>query len=279
MILMFKSKLYYLLIFILFSSCEINGQTVVTPVSAELEKLYGRLIKIPDDSTKIQVNDSIKFLIESYVESDSVFNHRFSNLRYLGQITSPDSLIKIVSWNLVFANRSGRYYTYIIRKQNAGMKNLIYRLNADYNEIKIRSDTTYSADNWYGTLYYDIRPQTINGKTSWVILGIDYGNPLISRKLIDVIDFTQDDKIIFGMRIFSSSDSVKYREVFEYSSEAAMSLRFANDGSIVFDHLVPFSPELANDRQYYGPHYSNDAYVPEQGLWKFKLSVDARNIE
>jgi len=94
MIIMFKSKLYYLLIFILFSSGQINGQTVVTPVSAELEKLYGRLIKISDDSTKIQLNDSIKSLIESYVESDSVFNHRFSNLRYLGQITSPDSLWK-----------------------------------------------------------------------------------------------------------------------------------------------------------------------------------------
>jgi hypothetical protein len=111
------------------------------------------------------------------------------------------------------------------------------------------------------------------------VLGIDYGNPLISRKIIDIIDFTPDDKIKFGMRIFSSSDTLKYREVFEYSADAAMSLRFSNDGSIIFDHLVPFSPELANNRQYYGPHYSNDAYVPEQGIWRLKLNVDARNIE
>lgn len=275
---MLKSKLYYLLILILFSSGQINGQTVKTSVSAELEKLFGRLIKT-DDSLKIQVNDSIRSLIEKYVESDSVFIHRFNNLRYLGQITSPDSLLKIVSWNLVLEKQTGKYYTYIIRKQNNGITNLIYRLAENYNEMKIRSDTTYSADNWYGTLYYDIRPQIINGKTSWVLLGIDYGNPLINRKIIDVLDFTEDDKIIFGMRIFSTSDSLKYREVFEYSSEAAMSLRFSADGSIVFDHLVPFSPELTNDRQFYGPHYSNDAYVPEHGLWRFKENVDARNIE
>ena len=276
--LMLKSSLFCILIYILLSTGQINGQTVAKPVSAELEKLYGRLMKISDDSGRIQVNDSIRSLIESYVQSDSVFNHRFTKLRYLGQITSPDSLIKIVSWNLVLANRSGRYYTYIIRKQYAGMKNLIYRLAADYSEMKSRSDTTYSAGNWYGTLYYDIRPQTINGKTSWVLLGLDYGNPLISRKIIDILDFTGDDKIIFGMKIFSMSDTLKYREVFEYSSDAAMSLRFSNDGSIVFDHLVPFSPELAS-RQFYGPHYSNDAYIPENGFWKFKENVDARNIE
>ena len=276
---MLKSRILYLLIFILLSPDQINGQTVTKPVSAELEKLYGRLAKNINDSIKIQVNDSIRSIIESYLKSDSVFNHRFNNLRYLGQITSSDSLIKIVSWNLVLSNRSGRYYTYIIRKQNSGTPDIIYRLEADYSENQIRCDTTYSADNWYGTLYYDIRPQSINERTNWVLLGIDYGNPLISRKIIDILDFTPDDKIEFGMKIFSSSGSVKFREVFEYSSDAAMSLRFASDGSIVFDHLVPFSPELINDRQYYGPHYSNDAYIPENGLWRFKENVDVRNIE
>jgi hypothetical protein len=279
MILMLKSKLTYLLILILFSVNVINGQRATLSVSAELEKLYGRLTKNLNDSVKLQINDSIKSMIESYIESDSVFYHRFNNLRYLGEVTSPDSTLKIVTWNLVLINKPGRYYSYFIKKQRNCKSNIIHRLTAEYNNGQIRNDTTYSADSWYGALYYDIRPQTINGRISWVLLGIDYGNQVITRKIIDVLDYSPEDRIIFGMKLFSSPDTLKYREIFEYSSDAAMSLRFANDGSIVFDHLVPLSPELTIDRKYYVPHYSNDAYVNENGLWRYKINVDARNIQ
>ncbi|HBH83106.1 MAG: hypothetical protein A2X05_07745 [Bacteroidetes bacterium GWE2_41_25] len=276
---MLKNKPVYLLIAILFSVNISNGQTAATTVSEELGRLYGRLAKDLNDSVKIQVNDSIRSIIEVYMGSDTVFNHRFGNLRYLGQVTSPDSLIKIVSWNLVLTGKPGRYYSYIIRKQDDGVPNLIYRLTAEYNDNKIRTDTTYYADNWYGALYYDIRPNILNEGNSWVLLGIDYGNLMITRKIIDILSFTQDNKIQFGMNLFSTTEIIKQRDVFEYSSTATMSLRFAGDGSIVFDHLVPFSPELTGDRQYYGPHFSTDAYIPEKGLWINKLNVDARNKE
>jgi len=279
MILMLKNKLAYLPIVFLFSVNLINGQTVSNSVSVELEKLFGRLAKSLNDSVKIQVNDSIRCIVESYVESDTVFNHKFNNLRYLGQVTSPDSVLKIVTWNLVLINKPGRYYSYIIKKQTNGNRNLIYRLTADYNSGHIRTDTTYSADNWYGALYYDIRTNTLNDPIYWVLLGIDYGNPMITRKIIEILNFTPYDKIQFGMKLFSTPDTIKYREVFEYSSSATISLRFANDGSIVFDHLIPFSPEQTNDRQFYGPQYSNDAYIREDGLWRLNINVDARNIE
>jgi hypothetical protein len=188
-------------------------------------------------------------------------------------------LLKIVTWNLVLKNSPGIYYCYIIKKQTGEKRNLIYSLTAEYKESPFRSDTIYPADHWYGALYYDIRPYSINDRTSWVLLGIDYGNILITRKVIDILDFNDDNNIQFGMKIFSLPDTLKYREVFEYSSAATMSLRFAGDGSIVFDHLVPFSPELSDDRQYYGPHFSTDAFIPENGFWRFRLNVDARNTE
>src|SRR3989304_9565201 len=107
---MLQNKPVYLLIAILFSVNISNGQTAATTVSEELGRLYGRLAKDLNYSVKIQVNDSIRSIIEVYMGSDTVFNHRFGNLRYLGQVTSPDSLIKIVSWNLVLTGKPGRYY-------------------------------------------------------------------------------------------------------------------------------------------------------------------------
>jgi hypothetical protein len=162
---------------------------------------------------------------------------------------------------------------------NTGDKNEIYRLTASYNNVSVRTDTIYSEADWYGALYYDMKPCMTNGAKCWLLLGIDYGNPLISRKIIDVLSFTANDSIVFGKRWFISGEEKKFREVFEYSSNGTMSLRFSSDSSIVFDHLVPFSPELKNDRQSYGPDYSYDAYIFKNGFWKLTINVDARNKE
>lgn len=110
-----------------------------------------------------------------------------------------------------------------------------------------------------------------------MLLGIDFGNPVITRKIIDVLSFTPDGRIVFGRKLFASGDLTKYREVLEYSSEAVISLKFLTDKSIIFDHLVPVSSSLKGKKEYYGPDFSYDAYNLEKGIWRFKSDVDARN--
>ena len=154
---------------------------------------------------------------------------------------------------------------------------MIYKLVTDYKQEPVKTDTTYTQKDWYGALYYEIRPFSVDGLDCWILLGIDYSNIDISRKLIDVLSFTPDDSLLFGKKWFDSGKKVKFREVFEYASNGMMSLRFKSDSSIVFDHLVPFSPEKKDDRQYYGPDYSNDAYNFIKGLWSLIINIEMRN--
>jgi len=257
----------------------VRGQQVLNDTPLVLGKLYERLVNNPADSIRLQINDSIRFIIDSYVTSDTVFKHRFNNLRYLGQIISPDSSIKIITWNLILRSSQNMYFCYFIRKPEFGEKNKIYRLTTSYKEDPIRTDTTINEKDWYGALYYDIRPYLTDGKRCWILLGIDYGNPEISRKIIDVLNITPDDSILFGRKWFESEGKLKYRDVFEYASNGTMSLRFKSDSSVVFDHLVPFSASQKNDRKFYGPDYSYDAYNFMKGLWRMIINVDARNKE
>jgi hypothetical protein len=255
-----------------------EGQVSAKDTPDRLEQLFDRLIDNYNDIARVRVNDSIRMILSNYAKSDSVFNHKFTNLRYLGQIVSPDSLIKIISWNLVLENEPGKYYCYFIRKQQ-GKENLVYDISTSYNEKPVITDTTYKKSDWYGALYYDIRPIVIENNRFWVLLGIDYGNPEISRKIIDVLSFSPDGSMVFGKKWFVSGEKKSYRAVFEYASNAMMSLRFRSDSSIVFDHLVPFSPSHKDDRQFYGPDYSFDAYNFENGIWKLAINVDVRNQE
>src|ERR1035437_235241 len=274
-----KTFISYLLLYIVLSTGIAKSQVSTKDTPQVLEDLFDRLVDNYNDSDRIRINDSIRIILDGYVKSDTVFTHRFTNLRYLGQIMSPDSLIKIITWNLVLENEPGRYFCYFIIKQDPGGENMIYRLSASYNDDPVRTDTTYSEPNWYGALYYDLKPCIIDNRRCWVLLGIDYGNFFISRKIIEVLNFSTDNSIIFGRKWFASGEELKYREVFEYASNAMMSLRFRSDSSIIFDHLVPFSDSHKNDRQYYGPDYSFDEHSFENGIWKLTMNVDARNKE
>jgi len=255
------------------------GQTSSQNVPAELETLFVRLEKVYDDDTRIRINDSIRSILDSYTVSDSVFAHRFTNLRYLGQITSSDNMLKIITWNLILTNSANRYFCYFIRKGEHIKENSIYRLTGVNSGEPVRTDTLYSGDNWYGALYYDLRPVKIKKNVCYVLLGIDFGNRKVSRKIIDVVTFTQDGGMIFGRKWFESGNEFKFRVVFEYDPTGVMSLRFRSGKSVVFDHLVPLSGGAKEEMQSFGAEYSFDSYSFKKGIWKFERNVDVRNKE
>lgn len=270
-------KLRILYILFLFVSVPLTGQDNFTDVESRLDTLFAHLFKVRNDSARLQVNDSICGFIEEYAGSEDIFNHSFRSLRYLGQVTSPDSLLKIISWNVNLENYKGKYFSYLILKSGAGKKNKVTPLRASYSNKPATEDTTYTGKDWYGALYYGIKPVTSNKEKCWVVLGLDYGNPLITRKLIDVISFDDNGLVVFGKKWFETTRGMKFRKIFSYASTGMMTLRFESDTSIVFDHLVPVAAE--NNQVFYGADYSYDSFIFNDGIWKFRLNVDARNYE
>lgn len=256
-----------------------NGQDEYSETETQLENLFSRMASVSADSDRMRVNDSIRSAISAYASTEHIFVHNFSTLRYLGQVTSTDSLLKIISWNLNLENYKGKYFCYIIRKGESGENNRVINLEADYKDGKINTDTTLKASQWYGALYYAIRPVISEGKKDWIVLGLDLGNPAVTRKIIDVVSFDNTDSLVFGRKWFEHPSRARFRAVFEYASSGAMTLRFNSDSSIVFDHLVQIPSLTRDNKVYYGPDYSYDAYVFENGTWKFKLNVDVRNLE
>jgi hypothetical protein len=132
--------------FLIFSS--ISGQITPGSTAAEPEGMFRRLRENRSSLEKLAINDSIKTIIESFASSDSAFRYKFSNLRFLGQITSPDNLIKLITWNLILEDGGNRYFCYIIRRSPGGQQNIVYKLSGIYNEAPLRSDTVYTDSNW-----------------------------------------------------------------------------------------------------------------------------------
>ena len=253
--------------------CQVN----LSQTSRNLEGMFSRIRENLSTEQKLKINDSIRLLVDRYTESDSIFRHKFNNLRFLGQITSPDSLVKIITWNLILETGDNRYFCYFIKKGYRNSSNSIFKLSGLYSEKPVRSDTLYSDSNWYGALYYEIRPfKSAGPETCYILLGIDYGNSFVTRKIIDVLTFGPDHNLVFGKKCFTDGKITRQRVVFEYSTKVVMSLRFLNDKSIVFDHLSSSSPEFRDNHQFWGPDFTFDSYNLENGFWKLNSNVDVR---
>lgn len=264
------------MIFVLTGFSGIAQSVPVGPdTTALLEKLFSRLTSARQDADRIRINDSIVNIIDSYARSDSAFTHKFAGLRNLGQITSKNSQLKIITWNALFDESVGKYYCYFIH--NTGKQNRVYRLESVYDNEPPPGNKQFTGNDWYGALYYDIRQYGKGTNQYWVLLGLDLGNRDITRKVIEVLSLTPEGDIVFGKNIFRKGKSTLNRVLLEYSSSAVVSLRFLTDKYIVFDHLVPVSASLTGKRETYGPDFSFDAYILEKGSWKFTENVDVRN--
>ena len=272
-----KIKNCVIVVAVLFLVIPANGQTGKPDITLILKDLYDRIINAKDDTEKLRLNDSVSSIIGTYAASDSVFKHRFTNLRHLGQIESPDSKLKIITWNIFLRNSPNRYFCYLVRKGEKGQENHVYILTGQNREEAIRTDTTYSASDWYGALYYAIQPFRKDRKVYYILLGLDFGSLLISRKIIEVLDFTPGGELIFGKDCFIKEKGSKFREVLEYSPDGVVTLRLKSRKLIVFDQLAYVSTGHGNGSEQFGAGLYFDGYVLKRGVWRFVTDVDVRN--
>lgn len=272
------SRTSYFLILVLFVLVTGTKIRANNPGVAEiLEKLYDRIFESGDDDEKLRLNDSLRIIIGAYAESDSVFVHNFENLRYLGQITSPDRKLKIITWNVFLRNSPNRYFCYIIRRDGRKMPNTVFTLSGMNREEPVRDDIIYTSADWYGALYYAIRPFRNNKQNCYLVLGLDYGNMRVSRKIIDVLTFSPDDSLILGLDCFIREESKKLREVLEYSPEGIVSLRMEDNKTVVFDQPVTVKTGHGDGYELSAAGVSFSGYVLQRGNWKFVSDIDVKN--
>jgi hypothetical protein len=141
----------------------------------------------------------------------------------------------------------------------------------------IPADRQFTENNWYGALYYAIQPFRNGRTTDYILLGIDYSNLRMTRKLIEVLNFAPDGSLIFGKKCFLDGSVSRYREVFEYSSENVMTLRIHSPKFIAFDHLVSVSGNRNDNPENLGAEYTFDAYILKNGIWTFTRNVNMKN--
>jgi len=261
----------YLLILLMMSQAAI-AQNVV-----KINHYFSNIASAQGDKERLVYNDSLTNSIISYLEiAEDKIRADLSNVNYLGHITSADSLIRILSWNIPVDGRNNLYNCIIY---NVLTESTIL-LRGEDGLSEMESDTVIESKEWYGSLYYDIQALGGADEMTYILLGFDPDNINMNAKVIEILHFDEDGKPVFGKKVFSDGKNETARIIFKYSPLATMMLKFNPARTrIIFDHLSPSSSQFEGQYRYYGPDFSYDALEIKDDKLVLIEDIDLRNTD
>ena len=199
------------------------------------------------------------------------FHYPFESLQTISILYSPDSVFRIFTWQLVINENVIRQHGAIQMKTYDGSLKLFGLIDKSNVTTNI-ADTIGNHNGWIGAIYYKIIQKKSSNQNFYTLLGFDENNIRSSRKIIEVLNFLNDEPT-FGGRYFSyEEDSVfktsQSRYIMEYKKEAGPRLTYDKDlDMIIVEHLVSESNEpkkkwtLVGDGDYEGFKWKGGKWV------------------
>ena len=241
---------------------------------------YGPLtahLKAIGDADSVSASDSASALVKkelgAILNSDSGLTASFAGVP-ISHVSAPDGAFRLFTWNVRHDNGSFLYEGYLLvpgRKKQA-----LYELRDMTDHITKASTVQLTPENWYGALYYAVIPVKRGGKTYYTLLGWKGFSPVETLKVIEVLSLG-GSMPKFGAPLFPADRQRHQREVFAYTAQASMQLKWMPERkAIVVDHLSPTRPEFAGQPAFMAPDLSFDSYTWDKDHWRLDRDVDLR---
>ncbi|MBI3135026.1 MAG: hypothetical protein HYZ14_10180 [Bacteroidetes bacterium] len=257
----------------------VENDTFLIRKEAEINVILTDLRKAETDMEREMINMDLQEELKNLLVYPGVMNYPFAAWTTMSTISAPDGAFRLFNWNVEDEFGMHSHFCFLVKPDNAN-ENTIIQLAEDRLTITPRPEQTLTADHWYGALYYNIVPVKKGNKTLYTIFGYNGNDNATNRKLLDVFYF-KGKSLRMGYPLFQEGPGSAHllrRVFFEYSEKAIISLRVNDNlGAIVFDHLVPETPQLEGIYDYYIPDMTYDGYKWENGIWVYVEDIIAYN--
>lgn len=257
----------------------IENDTFLIRKEGEIGEILTNLRTAQTDMDREIFNMTLVEEIKNLLVYPGVLTYPFSSWTTMSTIASPDGAFRLFNWNIEDETGMHSHFCFLVKPLN-DESNHVIQLTEDRLTIPPRPDNTLTADHWYGALYYNIVPVKKGSKTLYTIFGYNGNDQTTNRKILDVFYF-KGKTLRMGYPLFQEAPGSQHllrRVFFEYSEKAIITVRMNDNlGAIVFDHLVPETPQLEGLYDYYIPDMTYDGYKWENGIWVYVEDVIAYN--
>jgi len=135
------------------------------------------------------------------------------------------------------------------------------------------SFSTYTADAWYGALYYQIIPFDRDGKKYYMLLGFNGENSIINTKVADVLDLNGPEPKL-GVPVFIGQDEPMTRILLSYADVSTVHIRYDSAlGGIIYDHLLDLPGVGSNGESMPVADGSLVGWILKDGNWNYQEEV------
>lgn len=243
--------------------------------SSEIDSLnkYGKeIIESSTDEQKAAANSKFKAVLEEVLTNNASFDADFSEVEKISVLKAHQ--LKIYNWTLPHTDGTYTYFAFTQFK-TTDEKVIVTELIDKSAELEKLETKTFTANTWFGALYYEIIHDKKIGEDYYTVLGWDGNNLMTNKKVIDVIVVDNKGNIKLGAPIFKMEKRTQRRVIFEYSKNASMSLKYhPKQQQIIFDFLVPASSRVKGIYEYYGPALDTfDALTLTKNKWVYEKDV------
>ena len=230
-----------------------------------------KIIQGINASDRLDADSMFTRMLVRALKTKNSFHYPFESLQTISVQYSPDSVFRIFTWQLVINENIIRQHGAIqMRTYDGALK--LYPL-IDKSDVTANvQDTIGNNFGWIGAIYYKIIQTKSSNQNYYTLLGFDENNIRSSRKIIEVLNFLNDEPT-FGGRYFSYEDDAVFktsqsRFILEYKKEAGPRLTYDKDlDLIIVEHLVSESNEpkkkwtLIGDGDYEGFKWKGGKWV------------------
>lgn len=191
----------YILIGILLISIHnsIFGQSIVNTDSSgiALQKLASRIQEDTISINRLHADSLFTRALVQTLKTPHSFQYRFDSLTAIKHIKSPDGKFKFFSWQVDLGDGTYRQRGAMqLPSEDGQLKLLPFFDNSDF--IQNNSIGVFDRKKWIGAIYYDIIPIPYHGETIYTLLGFDENNTAISKKIIEILRFENNEPILGG---------------------------------------------------------------------------------
>ena len=222
--------------------------------------------------------DSLNTLVEkdlrSLLNTEGSLTASFTELP-MTRVDAPDGAFRLFTWNLPRTDGSHRYLGFLLARTKRGQA--LYELRDMTEKTPSPEVPELGPEKWYGALYYELIPSNTGGRTMYTLLGWKGYSKAETRKVIEVLSF-KGEKPRFGAPLFGKGKLKAMRKVYGFAAQSTMSMRYDPAlEAIVMDHLSPSRADMKDQRAFYGPDMTHDAFYWHKGEWWFGPDIDLRD--
>lgn len=162
-----------------------------------LQKLASRIQEDTIAKNRLHADSIFTKSLVQTLKSPYSFKFKFDSLTAIKHITSPDGKFKFFSWQVDLGDGTYRQRGAMqLPSEDGELKLLPFFDNSDF--VQNNSIGVYDRKKWIGAIYYDIIPISYNGETIYTLLGFDENNTSVSKKIIEVLHFENNEPILGG---------------------------------------------------------------------------------